>query len=146
MADSPPPAPPSSLLSLSCYRSVRAKKRRNASKVGVLFIPVAVVCSLTRPSFLNSVLRGPRAEVGASNHGAGASRERAGHLPPGGHALPARLFPGQDGRWVLDWAFPQMKHWDAIEETHTAMSLLLPLNSSLNSILGNKKAWLHPHR
>lgn len=40
------------------------------------------------------VLRGPGAAVGAGHHGAGAAGERAGHLPPSRHALPAGLFPG----------------------------------------------------
>ncbi|XP_040399678.1 6-phosphofructo-2-kinase/fructose-2,6-bisphosphatase 1 isoform X4 [Cygnus olor] len=39
------------------------------------------------------VLRGPGAAPGAGHHGAGAAGERAGHLPPSRHALPAGLFP-----------------------------------------------------
>jgi len=48
-----------------------------------------------------SVVRGPGAAAGARHHGAGAAGERAGRLPPGRHALPAGLLPGQDGRSVL---------------------------------------------
>lgn len=51
MLDGRPPRA-RSLLCLSCHRSVRAKNRRNASKVGVLFISAAVICSLTLDSFL----------------------------------------------------------------------------------------------
>ncbi|KAJ8408128.1 hypothetical protein AAFF_G00263560 [Aldrovandia affinis] len=41
------------------------------------------------------VVRGPGAEAGAGHHGTRASRKCAGHLPPGRHALPAGLLPGQ---------------------------------------------------
>lgn len=47
------------------------------------------------------VLSGPGAAGGASHHGAGAAGERLGYLPPGRHALPARLLPGQKCRWEL---------------------------------------------
>lgn len=88
-----PPPPP------VCFGRLIAllvlKRGRNATKV-------SRVQGFDTFFFSDSVLRGSGAEVGASNHGTGATRERAGHLSPGCHALPARLFPGQDGRSVLD--------------------------------------------
>lgn len=41
-----------------------------------------------------AVLPGPGAAGGARHHGDGAAGERTGHLPPGGHAVPAGLLPG----------------------------------------------------
>lgn len=70
-------------------------------------------------TLLDPVLRGPRAEAGAGHHGTGAAGERAGHLPPGCHALPARLLSGQDGRWVVGQTRGRgLSLKNAIEQTH----------------------------
>ena len=47
-----------------------------------------------------SVIRGPGPAAGAGHHGAGEAGERPGRLPPGRHALPAGLLPGQGSRYL----------------------------------------------
>lgn len=57
------------------------------------------VCVFDRSVIHPSVLWRPGAATGACDHGAGATGERSGRLPPGRHALSSCIFPGQDCRY-----------------------------------------------
>lgn len=59
-----------------------------------------VLCSVC-PSGLSVVLPGPGTATRACHYGAGASRQRAGHLSSGCYALSSGLLPGQKCRYTI---------------------------------------------